>query len=115
MKPGIYNIEIEQGATYHKTFTVLDGALDLSTYAGVRMKIRRMPGSHVIWDSTNVATGSIAIDGSNKVVLNILATATAAMDFSEAHYDVELYKNDDPETVDKLIKGKVVLNKETTY
>ena len=116
MKPGIYNMEIEQGSTYQKTWTVLDNALDLSTYAGVRMKIRLLPGSRVIWDSeAENPGGTIAIEGTNKVNLTIDSATTAAMDFTEAHYDVELYKAGTPEIVDKLIKGKAILNKENTY
>ena len=116
MKPGIYNMEIEQGSTYHKTWTVLDNALDLSQYAGVRMKIRLLPGSRVIWDSeAETPGGTIAIEGTDKVNLVIDSATTSAMDFSEAHYDVELYKAGTPEVVDKLIKGKAILNKENTY
>lgn len=109
-------MEIEQGSTYKKTWTVLDGALDLSTYDGVRMKIRTMPGSKVQWDSeAENAGGTIAIEGNDKIVLELFPTTTAAFQFTEAHYDIELYKTGDPETVDKPIKGKVILNKETTY
>lgn len=117
MKPGIYNIEIEQGSTYQKTFTVLDNALDLSVYDEIRMKIRRMPGSKVIWDSeADTPGGTIAIENPDKIHLTIDAATTAAMDFTEAHYDIELVKTQEsPEIVDKPIKGKVIFNRETTY
>ena len=114
MKPGIYNMEIEQGATYTKTWTVQSGNLDLSVYDGIRMKIRRSPGKTVIWDSTQ-GGGSLAINGNDKIELVIDAATTAEFDFSEAMFDMELYITASPERVFRLIKGKVILNKEVTY
>lgn len=109
-----YNMEIEQGGTFVRTFT-FDDEIDLSDYDSVRMQIRRMPGKAIIWNSEESAAnnGSITIDGQD-IVLDIPASVTADFEFEEAGYDIELVKDGTPEIVDKPIKGKILLHKEYT-
>lgn len=115
MKPGLYNAEIEQGSTFERAWTITTGNLDLSQYDSIRMKIRTMPGSKVIWDSeAENPGGSITIEGTNRIRLILDAETTKAFQFTEAGYDVELVTDGTPEKVDKPLKGKLILNKEYT-
>ena len=112
MNPGKYNTTIYQGATFNRTFTLSDTTLDLEDYDSVRMKIRRTPGSAVVWDSTaDEPGGSIEITSSTAIELVIDATTTAGFANEEMGYDIELVKND---VVDRFLKGKILLDKEYT-
>lgn len=112
MKPGIYNFEIYQGATFNRTFTISETTLDLQDYDSVHMKIRRTPGSAVVWDSTVAEPGgSIEITSSTVIELVIDAAKTATFQHEEMGYDIELVKND---VVDRFLKGKILLDKEYT-
>ncbi len=115
MKAGIYNFEIEQGGKLHKTWAFPIDELDLSDYDGVRMQIRRRPGQPVIWDSgaEEPNNGSIVIAGNN-IDLDIPGNKTKDFQFDEAAYDIELYTNADSDNPDKVLKGKILLNREIT-
>lgn len=115
MKAGRYDFEIEQGSTFNRSFNFSDTDLDLTDYTGVRMMIRRIPGGDIIWDSTaDTPGGSIEVLDSATIKLIIDADTTKQFKFDEAGYDIELFKDETPEIVDKPMKGRIVLSKEYT-
>lgn len=115
MNPGIYNATVEQGSTFERVFTITDTSLNLSVYSSIRMSVRRLPGTDIIWNSTAATPGgSIAVEGTDRIRLLIDAATTALWKFDEAGYDIELVTAGTPEKVDKLLKGKLLLNKEYT-
>lgn len=116
MKAGVYHLEMEQGSTYRAVFTLSDTTLNLTAYDKIRMKIRRTPGGSVVWNSEAADPGgSIEIQDSTTIVLLIDSDTTAGFQFDEAGYDIELViSTTTPETVDKILKGKIILDKEYT-
>lgn len=115
MKPAIYNTEIEQGSTFDRAFTITSGDFVFTDYDSVRMKIRSTPGNVVVWDSeAETPGGSITIESDTVLRLIIDAATTAAFEFTNATYDIELVKDGDPIRVDKPLKGTIIVNKENT-
>lgn len=109
---GKYNITIEQGATYTKTFTWKDSdgnAVDLTGYSG-RMHIREnYKTEDVLLDvepymTLGGAAGTISITISDDI--------TSALTFDSAVYDLELEDSDG--VVTRLLEGSVTLSKEVT-
>jgi hypothetical protein len=115
MRAGEYNTGIDQGSTFRRTFNITDSELDLTSYDSVRMKIRRKPGSQVIWDSDTEDDDSlIEIVDSSTIRLYISADVTETFKFVEAGYDIELTQDGPPKVVDKLLRGTLTLLKEYT-
>lgn len=115
MIAGTYNIEMDQGSTYRKVFTVKRNGdpEDLSGFDGARMKIKKKPGNAVIWASAD-HVNSLVLDGNaGTISLLIPANLTKDFTFTEAEYDIELYTTDESD-VQKYLKGKVILDKEIT-
>lgn len=112
MEPGTYNFTIFQGSTFDRTFTISDTTVDFEDYNDVRMMIRLRPGSDVIWSSETGDAGTITIADSTNLDLYIPAEVTAEFDFQEAGYDIELMAANG--TVDKLLRGRIILQKEYT-
>lgn len=110
MTAGVYNLEIKQGSTYQRAFTVT--GLDLTTYTGVRMKVREFPDSStVVWSSADHA-GSLDKDATS-INLTISSVDTAL--FTETMgYDIELYTSSNPPVVDTILIGRIVITEEYT-
>lgn len=110
INPGKLNFTIYQGKTFTKTFTLTAGTFDFTDYANVRMMIRLIPDSEVIWDSD--AKSSITVTPTT-LELTIDAEDTAAFNFCNAGYDIELVKT--TSDVDGFARGTIELVKEYTY
>jgi hypothetical protein len=116
-KAGIYNMIIEQGATYTLdiTQTEEDGTPVDITGAVVRLGIKDQTTDTVFikyLDSALVGGITITDAPAGKFSILISAVDTAAMTFNRGVYDLEiLYTNG---YVSKLLKGRVLVSKEVT-
>jgi len=119
MAAGKYDITIEQGATYELKISYKDDAgsvIDLSSGYVARMKIRDSVGGSIIASTEsadspkNTITIALAASGYN-IVPTISAANTAALDFDNAVYDLELVAGS---VVDRIMQGRVALDKEIT-
>lgn len=113
MISGIYNITIEQGATFSRTITVSnpdDTPYDLTGFTA-RMHIRRDITSSTIMMQLTTENGRITLSGEDgEVVLSISAADTATIDRNGV-YDLELVSGGE---VHRLIRGAVHLIPEVT-
>jgi hypothetical protein len=113
---GLLDLTVEQGATFTRTISVVDGSdtRDLSGYSA-RAQIREnFDSTTTIISSTSAADGGIVIDtDENTLTWTISAAETAKMDFLAARYDLELIRTSDGR-VERLLQGTVSLNKEVT-
>lgn len=121
MAAGIYNITIEQGATFTITVTLTDGAtpavpIDLTGYTG-RGQIRLNAT-----DTTALADFTVTVltpeeDGKVEITLSATDTeaiATTGLNYTEvleAQYDVELVNGDE---VIRLLNGACYISPEIT-
>lgn len=113
MSAGVYDITIEQGATFALTLTWLDTdgvtPINLTGYTA-RMKIKKSVGGTEIASLTNAS--GITLGGvAGTIAILIADTATAAYTFKRAVYDLELVNGS---TVTRLIEGNVILSREVT-
>jgi len=119
MSSGVYNFTIEQGCTFSKTFTWKDAngsAINISGYT-IRMMARNNydDALPVITLSTVATPGGIAIvgDGSaGQFTISMTAVVTAALNFSQLVYDIEVVSG--AGVVTRLLEGKITLSKEVT-
>ena len=119
MAAGIYNFTIEQGATFKRTFRYKDSNGNPISLSGslVRMQIRQNVNSDVVIDEFTSNNNSFVLTtpagGSevNQINLEITATETAAFNFNNAVYDIEIDSGDE---VIRLLQGKIKLSKEVT-
>lgn len=109
------DLTIEQGATFTHQFVWNDSngvPIDITGYTA-RMQIRQTVGSVGFEVELTTENGGITLGGAlGTVDLLISATATAALDFLAAVYDLELVSP--TSIVTRLVKGSVVLDKEVT-
>ena len=110
-----YDILIEQGATYQKTFTWKgsdETPVDITGYTA-RMQIRRKKSSVDFEHEATTENGGITLgDTAGTVAVLIPATDTAALTITKGTYDLELV---DPQgVVYRLIEGGVEVSKEVT-
>ena len=119
MAAGKYDITIEQGTTFTLNLSYKDSAgdvVDLSSSYTSRMKIRESTGGTIIASTESgdspKNTLSIALAASgNNIIVTMTAANTAALDFDNAVYDLELVAG---VVVDRVIEGRVFLSKEIT-
>ena len=119
MAAGKYDITIEQGATYTINLSYKDSAgavVDLSSSYTSRVKIRESTGGTIIASTESgdspKNTLSIALAASgNNIIVTMTATNTAALDFDNAVYDLEIITG---ALIDRVIEGRVFLSKEIT-
>lgn len=108
-----YDLAIEQGATFARTFTWKDengAAVDISGYTA-RMKIKDRVGGSTIVSLTN-GSGITLGGAAGTVAILLSATATAAYTFQAAVWDLELVSAGG--VVTRLEEGNVILKKEVT-
>ena len=109
-----YNLKIEQGATFRQTLwwkNPDETALDLTGYTG-RLQIRANIAATDVLISLTTENGGITITQlTGKIELLITATATAAITWSSAVYDLEMVQGSE---VYRLIAGNVSVSKEVT-
>ena len=114
-KAGTLHLTIEQGATYDPVLTWGDenGApIDLTCYIA-RMQIRASVEAVTTIHEATTANGQLVMGGAaGTVTFNIPAVDTAAMDFEEAVYDLEVESAGGHVT--RLVEGSVYLSPEVT-
>lgn len=122
MPAGRYDIVVELGATFRRTFQYLDAdenAIDLTGWSA-RMKVRApdwqgdvVPGFEL---SSDTSPFGITIDAVNgEIVVEIAASETGDIDLEQACkgvYDIELY--DGAGEVVRLVEGRVRFVPEVT-
>lgn len=110
-----YNLKIEQGATFRFDITYRDSAgvpINLTNHI-VRMQVRPIVSSPTILVNASTTNGKIVVtplDG--RIVVTLSATETAALNFSNARYDLEIEAPNS--VVTRLVEGSVVLSPEVT-
>lgn len=118
MSAGIYNIKVEQGATYSQTFTwkINKNVVNLTGYSA-RMKVRdpkRQPSINQIVSLTSASGGGMTLGGAaGTIQVSIAAATTASLPTGKHNYDIELIAADG--TVTRLIKGLFTVSEEVTY
>jgi len=108
-----YDLIIEQGATFARTFTWKDSAgaaVNITGYSA-RMKIKTAIGGETIATLTDVS-GLTLGGAAGTIAVLISATATAAYTFKRARYDLELVSAGG--VVTRLEEGNVILKAEVT-
>lgn len=104
-----YTIRIEQGATWRTTLTLAD--TDLTGYTA-RMQARAdITETDTLLD---LSTGSgISIDGpAGQITLELADEQTAALDWTEGVYDLEIVAPSGDVT--RLLKGPILVDPEVT-
>jgi len=114
MTAGIYDITIEQGATFTLNATWKDSAgapVNLTGYSA-RMQVRPNYESEDILVSLTSAGGSIALGGAlGTIIATISATDTQKLTIQEGVYDLELELAG---VVTRLLQGKATISWEVT-
>lgn len=125
MAAGRYSFIIEQGATTNFQINWTDesgSAIDLTGYHA-RMQVRPSVESDTVYltlsSSLQEDGTGLNLSGSNfttplqsgSIAVYISAEDTAALNFNEAYYDLEMVKQN---TVTRLLEGKVKLSKNVT-
>lgn len=114
MAAGIYDITVEQGATFTLSATWKDstGALVNLTGYSARMQIRETYESEEVILSFTSTGGSIALGGAlGTIVVTGSATDTAKIPMTPAVYDLELESGG---VVTRLLQGKATITQEVT-
>jgi hypothetical protein len=114
MAAGVYNLTIEQGATFRRQFTLRDQSgnpMNLNGFSA-RMQIRPEIDDEEILVDLSTDDGGITLGGDEgTIVVYISAEDTEVMD-SEGVYDLELIAPGGD--VDRILKGRVRLDPEVT-
>jgi hypothetical protein len=111
MAAGTLDLIIEQGATFTRTVTV---SMDLTGYSA-RMQVRAPKGASTkLIDLTSPAGGIVITPGAltSTLLITISASATAALNFKDAVYDLEIESG--AGKVIRLLEGEVTLSLEVT-
>jgi len=114
MAAGVYDITIEQGATFQMSLTWKDSTnspVNLSGYTA-RMQVRSNYEAEDTLVSLTSAAGDIVLGGAlGTIVITIAASVTQLLQIEEAVYDLELVNG---LTVTRLIQGKATISREVT-
>ena len=115
MTAAVYNLYIEQGATFQKTLTWKDSSgnpINLTGYTA-RMQFRRSAASADVLYSATTTNGKITLGGvAGTVALVLPAADTELFDFGCAVYDLEVESSGG--TVYRLLEGGVEVSLEVT-
>jgi len=110
-----YDILIEQGATFSRTFVWKDSsevAVDLTGYTA-RMQIRKTKSGSTVYITATTENDGITLGGDEGTVLvTIPAADTADLEILRGVYDVELI--DSEGVVTRLVEGAVEVSREVT-
>lgn len=118
MPAGIYNIFVEQGATFTRTLTwkINKNVVNLTGYTA-RLKVRTNSRNTVptkILISSLTSSSGITLGGTaGTIQLTISATQTAALAPGKYSYDLELESAGGEVT--RLVKGKFTVDPEETF
>lgn len=115
MAAAYFDILIEQGATFRKTFVWKDSnetPIDITGYTA-RMQLRRKKSSTTAEHSATTENGGITLGGAlGTVDVLIPATTTADFSWTTGVYDLEL--DDGTGVITRLVEGGVEVSKEVT-
>lgn len=116
MAAAVWDIIIEQGATWRTTLTVKDHLLapvDLTGYTAAMQVREPIESGTVLLSLTSSPAAGIALGGiAGTVVLVVSDEVTAALTWTHAVYDLELYAPGGDTT--RLLKGEVQVDPEVT-
>lgn len=114
MAAGLYDITIEQGATFQMNLTWKDStgaAVNITGYTA-RMQVRENYEAEDTLVSLTSTGGDIVLGGAlGTIAITIAASATQTLQLEEAVYDLELVNG---ATVTRLIQGKAIISREVT-
>lgn len=114
MSAGVYDITIEQGATFQMDLTWKDNTgnpINLSGYSA-RMQIRTSYDAEDTLVSLTSGGGDITLGGAlGTIAITIAASVTQNLQIDEAVYDLELVNG---LTVTRLIQGTALISREVT-
>lgn len=114
---GIYNIEVDQGATLSRTITWknADGTpMDLTGYTAL-MHVRESVGSATVELELSTENGRLVLgDETGTVQILVDAATTSAMAAKTYKYDLEMVSADSPAIVTRLIEGDFKVRPEVT-
>lgn len=111
MPAGQYNITVEQGATFKRTFAWNnhDGSPVSITGCSARMQIReKVDSSTALITISTGSEGGISMVEPNLIEVEITPTQTSSLKFEKGSYDLKLTQPDG--TVVRLIEGRVNLS-----
>lgn len=115
MSAGIYDIYIEQGATYNQPLVWKDSsgtAVNVTGYTA-RMQIRKTVDASTIILTLTTENGRITVGGSNGLITLLVSAAdTAALTTFCGVYDLEVISPTG--VVTRLLEGQVEISKEVT-
>jgi len=133
MLPATHNIKVPRGGTFQHDIRIKD---NLGSYIDFQAAYLDTPGAGLgeirmyvrkPWKldpqrqtkatpllKLSTATGEITIVNNTTLRITLTAAETAALPFSEGQYDIELCTGDDPEWVDKPLKGQFTVDDEVT-
>lgn len=114
MSAGIYDITIEQGATFTLSLTWKDSTgnpVNLTGYSA-RMQVRTSYEAEDTLVSLTSSGGDIVLGGAlGTIIITIAASATQTLQLDEAVYDLELVNG---ATVTRLLQGRATVSREVT-
>jgi len=115
MSAGIYDIYIEQGATYNQPLVWKDSsgtAVNVTGYTA-RMQIRKTVDATTIILTLTTENGRIIVGGANGLITLLVSAAdTAALTTFCGVYDLEVISP--AGVVTRLLEGQVEVSKEVT-
>lgn len=115
MSAGIYDIYIEQGATYNQPLVWKDSsgtAVNVTGYTA-RMQIRKTVDATTIILTLTTENGRITVGGANGLITLLVSAAdTAALTTFCGVYDLEVISPTG--VVTRLLEGQVEISKEVT-
>lgn len=115
MSAGIYDIYIEQGATYNQPLVWKDSsgtAVNVTGYTA-RMQIRKTVDATTIILTLTTENGRITVGGANGLITLLVSAAdTAALTSFCGVYDLEVISPTG--VVTRLLEGQVEISKEVT-
>lgn len=116
---GIWDLIIEQGATFERFYRWEDSDGTPKSLAGwsLRMKIRATSTSSIIATSQGGDLSIVLDKPGAPGVIRVLITAadTEDLDFTRAIYDIEAYDTSVPVVVHRVVEGRVELRREVTH
>ena len=110
MPAGVYDFEVEQGATFKRSFLYSNkdtGVPYNISGCKIRMQVRKAQQQPVIIEATTENGKFTITDGpGGKFDMTLSAVDTAALTSKEALYDIEIeFPDGPPATVNRILKG----------
>ena len=115
INPGTYNITCPQGATFDKTFTVLQGgtAINLTGYSAA-MQVRETYDSATALVSLTNGSGITLGGTAGTILVTITNAQSAAISAGAYAYDLELTSGVGAGVVTRLLQGAFIVSGNVT-